>query len=198
VIALGLALAEPSARVTAVELQPRLAALCRRNVEENRLSGRVAVVETDLADPRAARAALPGAAFDLVASNPPYRPLGEGSANPDAEEAIARHELRLTLGDVARQARRLLRPGGCAALIYPATRLGSLLATLEGVGLRPRRLRLCHPRPHEPARRALVEAQKGARGPLVVEPPLVLLDERGAYTAAARRALGEDESEKPI
>jgi tRNA1(Val) A37 N6-methylase TrmN6 len=52
---------------------------------------------------------------------------------------------------------------------------------------------LVHGRADEPARRALVEARKGAKGNLVVEPPLVLYDEDG-YTAAARRALGD----KPI
>jgi tRNA1Val (adenine37-N6)-methyltransferase len=146
VIALGLALAEPAARITAVELQPRLAALARRNAVENGLAERVSVVELDLGDARAARA-LPGASAELVACNPPFRPLGEGSFNPDDEEAIARHELRLTLADVAAQARRLLVPGGRAALVYPAERLPSLLATLDGAGLRPLRLRLVHPRP---------------------------------------------------
>ncbi len=191
VIALGLALALPSAKITAVELQPRLAELARRNAVENQLADRVSVVEADLADGAAARAALPGASFDVAASNPPYRPLGEGDANPDTEEAIARHELRLTLADVAREMRRALVPNGRAFVVYPAERLGALLATLDGESLRPLRLRLVHPRPGEPARRALVEARKGARGNLVVESPLFLRDSDGEYTPDAKRALGE-------
>ena len=47
-----------------------------------------------------------------------------------------------------------------------------------------------HPRADEPANRVLVEAHKGARGPLVVEPPLVLRDGDG-YTAEAARILGD-------
>jgi tRNA1(Val) A37 N6-methylase TrmN6 len=53
------------------------------------------------------------------------------------------------------------------------------------------RLQLCHPRPGEPARLALLEAQKGARGGLTIEAPLTILDEDGAYSQAARRALGD-------
>jgi tRNA1(Val) A37 N6-methylase TrmN6 len=49
-----------------------------------------------------------------------------------------------------------------------------------------------HGRAGEPANRALVEAKKGHRGNLVVEPPLILYDEAGGYTAQARRALGDD------
>jgi tRNA1Val (adenine37-N6)-methyltransferase len=191
VIALAVALKWPEARVTAVELQPRLAALARKNVDENQLADRVAVVEADLADAAAARAALPGASFDLALSNPPYRPLGEGDCNPRDEEAIARHELRLTLAGVCAELRRALEPGGRAALVYPAERLGALYAALDAEDLRPRRLRLVHPRADQPATRVLVEARKGQRGNLVVEPPFVLRDADGHYTPDARRALGE-------
>lgn len=190
VIALGLARADERVQVTAVELQPRLAELARKNAAENQLAGRVRVVEVDLADPAAAKNALPGASFDLVASNPPYRPLGEGPANPDDEAAVARHELRLTLADLTREIRRLLVPGGRAAIVYPADRLTALLASLDAEDVRPVRLRLVHGRAHEPANRVLVEAKKGARANLVVEPPLVLYDEAG-YTAEAKKLLGD-------
>jgi tRNA1Val (adenine37-N6)-methyltransferase len=189
VIGLALAKAAPDLRVTAVELQPRLCAAAKKSVEENRLGEQVRVVELDLAD-EARHDELPGAEFQWAVSNPPYRPLGEGDANPDDESAIARHEVRLTLEQLCLEARRLLRPGGRAALVYPAERLVSLLSTLEEAGLRPLRLRFCHPRAGEPAKLALVEAQKGARSLLRVEPPLILLDEAGAYTAEALRALG--------
>lgn len=191
VIALGLLSADLTARVTAVELQPRLAALARQNAVENGLASRAEIVELDLADSKAAARALAGASFELVVSNPPYRPLGEGDTNPDGEAAIARHELRLTLADVCREARRLLIPGGRAALVYPAERLPSLLAALDDAGLRPLRLRLIHGKRHEPARRVLVLAKKGYRGLLTVEPPLVVQEDDGAHTAEARRALGE-------
>jgi tRNA1Val (adenine37-N6)-methyltransferase len=191
IIALGLALRFVDAQVTAVELQPRLAQLALRNAAENQLTDRVQVLELDLANPQSVRAALSGASYDLVTCNPPFRPLGEGNANPDDEAAVARHELRLTLADVARESRRLLLPGGRAVLVYPAERLGSLLSSLEREGLRPLRLRCVHPRVGEPATRVLVEARKGAKGNLVVEGPMILRDESGEYTAEARHALGD-------
>jgi tRNA1Val (adenine37-N6)-methyltransferase len=132
-----------------------------------------------------------GAAHDLAIANPPYHLLSSGPASPDEEIAIAQHELKLTLADVVREARRILAPGGRAALVYPADRLPELLAGLDGEGLRPLRLRLVHPTAEQPALRALVEARKGARGPLVVHPPLYLRDDDGQYTSEARRALGE-------
>ncbi len=186
VVGLGLLTRDAQARATLVELQERLATLARRNADDNRLGARVDVVRADL------RAALSdgGAAFDVAVANPPYRTLDEGPASPDEEVAIAQHEVRVTLADVAAAMRRALVPAGRAALVYPAARVAQLLATLDGAGLRPLRARFVHPRADEPANRVLVEATKGARGPLVVEPPLVIRDAAG-YTAEAARLLGD-------
>ena len=124
IIALGLAQRFADAQITAIELQPRLARLAVKNAEENGLADRVKVLELDLSNPQAARAALAGASLELVVSNPPFRPLGEGDANPDDEAAgWPGHELKLTLADLARESRRLLSPGGRAVIVYPAERL---------------------------------------------------------------------------
>jgi tRNA1Val (adenine37-N6)-methyltransferase len=87
--------------------------------------------------------------------------------------------------------RRVLKEGGRAALVFPSARLPDLLAALDGERLRPLRLRCVHSRAGEPANRVLVEALKGGRGPLVIEPPLVLRGSDGSYTPEALRALGE-------
>jgi tRNA1Val (adenine37-N6)-methyltransferase len=188
VIALALALNDPRAEIVAAELQPRLAELARKNAVENNLDSRVSIVEVDLAK---SRRALPGAAFDVVVSNPPYQPLETGPANPDDEAAIARHELRLTLADLIREMKRLCKPNGRVALIYPTDRLATVLASLASAGLRPLRMRMVHDRPSENARRVMIEARKGGKGPLVVEPPLILRDGED-YTPEARRLLGEN------
>ena len=108
IIGLALLVRDARARATLVELQPRMAALARRNVEENGLAERAAVALADVSDAKAMRAAVAGASCELVVSSPPFFRLAEGPPVPDAEEAIARHELRLTLADLAREARRVL------------------------------------------------------------------------------------------
>jgi len=190
IVGLLLARTDSQAQVTLVELQPRLAELCRRNAAENGMEGRCTVVEGDVLSVPV-RKQLPGASFDLVASCPPYYPLGRGGVNPDSEEAIARHELHLPLADLVRASRRLVGFRGRVALVYPSPRLPELLACLRAEGLAPTRLRLMHPHPAEPAQRALVEARKGSRTGLAVEPPLILRGTDGQYTEEARRILGD-------
>ena len=192
VIGLALAARDPGSRVTLAELQPSSVALARRNVVENRLADRVRVVEVDLADVRASRTLLPGAAFERVVACPPYFSLAAGPPVPDHGEAIARHEIRLTLPDLCRAARRLLVPSGRANVVFPSERLVELLGALSAEHLTPVRMQLIHPRPGTPANRVLVEAHKGGRGGLCIAAPLVIRDERGDYGPEARAALGEE------
>ncbi len=181
---------DPQAQATLVELQPRLAGLCRKNLDDNGLNERCTVVEGDVLSPPV-RQKLPGAQFQLVVSCPPYYPLGRGGVNPDSEEAIARHELHLPLPELVRAARRLVGFRGRVALVYPSPRLPELLANLLAAGLTPTRLRMVHAHAGEPGQRALVEARKGARSGLVVEPPLYLRHRDGGYTEEAARILGD-------
>jgi tRNA1Val (adenine37-N6)-methyltransferase len=190
IVGLLLGRGDPRAQVTLVELQPRLAELCRKNAAENDLHARCTVVEGDVLSPQL-RKLLPGAGFDLVVSCPPYYPVGKGGVNPDGEEAIARHELHLPLPDLVRAARRLIGFRGRVALVYPSPRLPQLLSSLLAEGLTPTRLRLVHAHAGEPAQRALVEGRKGARGGLFIEPPLFLRERDGSYTEEARRILGD-------
>ncbi len=191
VIGLALAVRWPEARVTLAELQTEMAGLARRNIEENRLAERADLVQTDLANRAAARAALPGASFDLALASPPYFSPSAGPPVSLEGEAIARHELRIDIATLAQEMRRLLVPGGRSLVVFPSERLVALLAAFAGARLQPLRLRFVYPRPGSTASRVLVEAQKGSRGPLVVEPPLLVRDEKGHYTEEARRALGD-------
>lgn len=194
IVGLLLGQKDPQAQVTLVELQPRLAQLCRDNARENGQETRV--VEGDLLSKPVQRQ-LPGASFDLAVSCPPYYRLGTGGVNPDREEAVARHEVRLPLPELVRAARRLVGFRGRVALVYPACRLPELLGNLGGAGLQPARLRLVYPQPGKPAQRALVLAVKGARSTLCIEPPFLVRDGSGAYTAEAQRALGESPAAVP-
>lgn len=191
VIGLALAARDPSARVTLAELQPESVSLCHKNIVENGLAERVSVVEVDLADLAASRSLLPGAAFERVVSSPPYFSLAAGPPVPDPREAIARHELRLRLPELCRAARRLLKPGGRADVVFPSERLVELLRACEDEKLAVKRLRFIHPRPGAPSNCVLLSAVKGGKPGLRVEPPLAVRDERGEYTDEARAALGD-------
>jgi tRNA1(Val) A37 N6-methylase TrmN6 len=178
---------DPAATGVGVELQPRLAALALRGRDDNGWRDRLELIEADV---RQAAEGLPAGGFDLVATNPPYRSLEDGNPSPDEERALAHHEVALRLPEWVACAARAVRPGGRVAAILPAPRTPELLGALAGRDLGSIRLRPVHPRADRPASRILVEAQRAGRRPFTIEPPLIVHEPGGGFTAEVAAMLG--------
>lgn len=174
---------DPAATGVGVELQPRLAALAGRGRDENGWGARLRILEGDV---RAL--ALGDGAFDLVATNPPYRVPDMSPQSPNRERALAHHEIALRLDEWVDVAARVVRPEGCVAAILPAARAGELLAAMRARGLTPARIRYTYSRAGEAASRVLVAAVRGGAA-LVEEAPLVVHEADGGFTPEVRRML---------
>jgi len=168
-----------------VEIQARLAELAEQGRVENGFASRWRVV---LGDARKSDM-VEREAFALVATNPPFRPVGMGVLPPDTEKALAHHEVTLTLPEWLAVAARALRPDGRLATIFPFDRWGELREGLSARGFSVVRSREVVPRAGGAPGRVLVEAWRG-RAEARAEAPLVVHDS-GGYTAEVRRMLGE-------
>jgi len=171
----------PTVSLVALEVQPRLAGIIRRNVALNGLAGRITVIEDDC---RRIATLLPQGSCDFVAANPPYYQIRNGRHHPETERAKARHEILGGIAEMARAAAFALKSGGKGAFVYPANRSVTMLGVLRENGLEPKRLRMVHPSPGEEAGLVLVEAVKDGGEGLAVLPPFFICQEKsGAYTA---------------
>jgi tRNA1(Val) A37 N6-methylase TrmN6 len=177
---------DSAARGTGIEIQPRLAALAEQGRVENGFFERFRVVVGDV---RAVES-LPAQSFDLVAINPPFRPVGTGVLPPRAEKALANHEVALTLQEWVESSARLLRPMGRLCTIFPADRSAELRAQVRARAFHVARSRLVVPRLGEAPSRILLEASRCA-GQEVTLPPLLVHEGRG-YVAEVRRMMGEE------
>jgi tRNA1Val (adenine37-N6)-methyltransferase len=185
VVGLLLARRYADSSVTLVELQESLYKLARKNVRINGLSDRVEVLKADI---RSLPAKLKG--FDLAISNPPFRKPGTGRLSPGEERALARHELALTLKELAAAASGILKHGGRFAIIYHPARLLELIEELKAVRLEPKRLRFVHGNSKSEAKMVLLEAVRGGRGGMKIERPLFVYNEDGSYTDEVSRIYG--------
>ena len=176
VIALILSYRWPQVELLALELQLSLTTLLRSNVEINGLQGRLTVIEGDL---RHIPDLLPVGSFDWVVCNPPYGKIATGRANPDPEQAVARHEARADLAAVVAAVFFALRTKGRAAFVYPAKRGAALLAALKNGVLEPKRLRVVHSWPGGAGKLLLVEVVKGGGEELEVLPPFYIYNGPG-------------------
>ena len=170
--------------MTGLELRPDAAALGRENLERNGLSRRGEILTGDIREHRSLFA--PGS-FDLAVANPPYFPAGSGGRSPDPARAAAREEESCTLPQLCEAAGWLLHTGGRFCLVHRPERLSELFVCMSGAGLEPKRLREVCPRPGSAPSLVLVEARRGGKPGLVIEPPLLLRDENGEESGEVRR-----------
>jgi tRNA1Val (adenine37-N6)-methyltransferase len=192
VIALLLARRCPTCRVTAVELQHRLYRLMEKNLLLNGLVDRIRPVREDI---RSISTRFHPESFDSVCANPPFRKAHSGRISPNAERAIARHEIALSLEELVGVAAHLLRKEGRFSLIYLPERLDDLLQGLTRNCLEPKRIRMIHSFPGSPPVLFLLEAVKnGATSPerrtsLIREAPFTIYKGKGKEYSKEMQAI---------
>ena len=124
-----------------------------------------------------------------MVANPPYRATASGRENPEHGRRVARGEGDTVLTDFVAAARRYARSAGRVAFIFAARRSGELISAMRSKQLEPKRIRFVHPRITTPASVMLIEARVGGGIEVAIEPPLILYERPGIYTAEARALL---------
>ena len=134
--------ARTKAKITGVELQPRLHDMATRSVKYNELE---AQIDMKLLDVNDAPKELGIEKYDAVTCNPPYflaHELSEKNANE--HYAIARHEIHLTLEQAIEASSRLLKQGGKAAFVHRPGRLLDIVTAMRANRLEPKRIQFVH------------------------------------------------------
>lgn len=167
-----------AAHLTGLEIQEESADMARRSVMLNGLQERIHIVQGDIKE---AGTLFGAASFDVVTSNPPYMIGDHGLQSPTSPKAIARHEILCTLEDVISQAARLLKPGGNFFMVHRPFRLAEIMVLLHQYHLEPKRMQLVHPYVDQEPNMVLLEANRGGKPRIRVEPPLVVFQEPGVY-----------------
>lgn len=162
--------------ITALEVQPALAELARRNVILNKLEDKIFVQRRDL------RTYVSTAKFDVIFSNPPYHVKDSGHISRVREKAVAKHELECDIFTILQKTAELLHPQGRAYFIFPEKRRGDFAAALDAAGLKMSLERAVFPRRGKPARHFLSECVMTPEKKVVL-PPLILYDEEENYSS---------------
>jgi tRNA1Val (adenine37-N6)-methyltransferase len=157
-----------------LEIQKELADQAARNIVLNDFSTKMSIVRGNIR-----HNPLRPQSVNVVICNPPYRQKNDGRINPDPQRAVARHEILATINDILEAARRVLKPKGRLALIYPTERLTDMMIRMRGFEFEPKRMRLVYPNMESEAKLVLIEASMKGRPGLKVLPPLM---DQGRYT----------------
>ena len=170
---------QPQLSVTGVEIQERAVQLAEKAAVENSLSDRLTFCCDDL---RNVKAHFATGSFDVVVCNPPYYPPGSGYLSGCDALRTARSEVFCSLEELCQAAAFLLRWGGSFCLVHKPERLTDLLCALRNAALEPKRLRMVSHMAAAAPSLVLVEARRGGKAGLTVEPPLILQQADGTPT----------------
>lgn len=168
-----------AASFTGLEIQSEMAEMASRSVKLNGLEQRVRIVEGDI---REASTIFSHDSMDVITSNPPYMIGNHGLKNPKEAKAIARHEILCSFKDISMAARKLLKNKGVLYIVHRSFRLAEILNQLSKDGLEPKRIRFVHPYRNKESNIFLLEAVKGGKSRMIVEPPLIVYDRPNQYT----------------
>lgn len=189
---LAAAARRPGASFVGVEGDPAAAALARENAAANSMSGRIQIIEADVAQPFRALALTP---FDAVMANPPFfdDPGALRAPSPAKRKAwMAEGGLSVWTAFLL----KAVREGGSITLVHRSDRLADILALLA-----PKagsfQVRPIHAHADAPAKRVLVRARKTGKAPLLLLPPLVLHPREGAKHTAEAEAILRGEADLP-
>lgn len=155
------------AHFTGVERQERLVELAQRSVARNGQD--IRFVCADVSD---SPALLGHGAFTAALMNPPYFTSGDASGKPS--RSLTRHDAGTSLANFLSAAHALLQNGGKLFVIYPAGALSELLTALQQHTFEPKRMRFVYTKAGKNALRVLIEAKKGGKPGLTVEPPMIV------------------------
>lgn len=171
-------------RIVGLELQPALAELARESVGLNGWGDRVRIATGDLLD----RTIEPGP-FTFVMSNPPFTDP-RGTPPPTPSRAIAQHA-QVPVAAWLEACLARLRPRGRIVLVDRPERLPAILATLARSCGDLRLLPVLTASGANRARRVIVAARRGSRGPMRVLRGLDLQAAAGQFSERARAVLEE-------
>ena len=154
--------------ITGVEIQEENCELALKNVKLNNLEEYIKIESDDVKEyPK-------GNTFDYIISNPPYMEVDGKKQNILSCKSIVRLELTLNRYDKIRNAKRLLKPVGSITLVHRSYRFTDISRILEDCGFSLKRVRFVYYSKDRNSNLVLVEAFKGKKCKLEIEPPLFL------------------------
>ena len=157
--------------IYAVEIQEKLAGIAERNVSLNNLENKISILHDDI---RKLKVRFHSESFDVITANPPYIPAGKGKLSASDDQLLARHEINMTLDDMALISHYLLKKRGRFYLVHRADCLIPVIMALKKYNLEPKVLQFVYTMKNHQSKRFLIEARKNGGTELKVMAPLFL------------------------
>ena len=138
--------------------------------------------ETGISQARMLGEQLKSVNYDLIICNPPYFKVNEETKKNDNKiKSIARHEIEITLDDIIKLSRKLLKNNGSLVLVHRPERLSEIIVLMEKYNISPKRIQFIYPKENTESNMIIIEGTKNGNNALKVVEPLIIHEENGDY-----------------
>ncbi len=171
--------------IVGVELQKEVYELAMKSISINNLNNQVTILNMDVKD---LINKYDTDSFDLITCNPPYFKIMSGSSvNKNEIKAVARHEISISLNDIFKCARKILKNNGKIALVHRADRLIDIIILMRQNNIEPKRLKIVYPFSNSTSNLILIEGTKNGKPGFKIEKNIIVHNEDGSYTSEIKK-----------
>ena len=120
--------------------------------------------------------------FDIITCNPPYFKTNEMTKQNDNEiKRIARHEICITLDDIFKVSKKLLKNNGKIVMIHRPERLEEIFKSMKDNNITPKIVQFIYPKERQNSNMVIIEGRKNARKGIKVLPPIIAHSKDNEY-----------------
>lgn len=172
------------AHIIGVEIQKEVYDLAIKSVKINKKEDQIELINNDI---NKIYKDFPNNSFDIITCNPPYFKTNSSKPNENNYKNIARHETNLTIDDLCKISRRLLKNLGTLNIVHRPERMLDILNKLKQNNLEPKRIKFIYPSKEKDANIMLIEAKLNGKPGLKIEGPLISHNNDGSYTEEIKK-----------
>lgn len=165
------------AKIDAIEIQEKSAALALKNINLNNLNNQVTIINDDIKKYYENKETD---YYDTITCNPPF--FKDQRLNKLSTKAIARHELDLSLEDLMKVAKKLLKNDGNIAIVHRTERLIEIIDSMKKNNIEPKRIQFVYSNKDKPSNILLIEGVKNGNSGVKILPPLYIHNNDGSYS----------------
>ena len=177
-----------NAEIIGVELQKEIYSLAIESIEINKLKN-IKIINKDV---KKIINDFETDTFDLITCNPPYFKYDNNSIiNNNDIKSIARHEINITIEDIIKISKKLLKNGGSLSIVHRTDRLIEVIDLMKKNNIEPKRIRFIYPKKNSDSNLFLIDGRKNGNVGLKLLSPLVIHNEDGSYTSEVLKMFGK-------
>lgn len=177
------------ATIIGIEIQQESYELAKKSVELNHKEDQIQIIHDDI---HHYASTIDHEMFDIITCNPPYfKHLDSSIVNEHQTKTIARHEKSLTIEDVIKISRKLLKNNGILALVQRPERLVDIMCYMRKNNIEPKKIQFISPKPGRDANILLIEGRKNGNPGLKIVDSIYSHTENNEYTKELKELIRE-------